>query len=170
MPAIAATQWPPRELLTLQRRLDELAQLVASPLDAVDDDARDWLARLLVIRSCGYLEQCVAATCRGYIAGRAGGPVKSFGVSWLERSSNPSADGLQGLVGRFDSMWAAELAEELDANDERMRRDLAFLVDRRHKIAHGLNENVRVPRALELKDTACDLADWFIRRFNPDRP
>jgi hypothetical protein len=169
MTGTAARQWPPRELLLLRRRLDELASLVASPIGEMDDEVRDWLARLLVVRSCGYLEQCVATTCRGYIAGRSGGPIKSFGVSWLERTSNPTAEILQALVGRFDATWAAELAEQLDVDDERMRRDLGYLVDRRHKIAHGLNENIRVRRALELKDVACELSDWFIRRFNPDR-
>jgi hypothetical protein len=156
-------------VLLLRQRLDELSALVAAPVTDMADDVRGWLARLLVVRSCGYLEQSVVSACRGYVDGRSGGPVRAFGASFLMRSSNPSAAGLQALVGRFDARWSEELEELLDADDERLRRDLGFLVDRRHKIAHGLNETVRVSRSLELKDNACELSDWFVRRFNPQR-
>lgn len=164
-----STQWPPRDVLLLRQRLDELSALVGTPVADMTDDIRGWLARLLVVRSCGYLEQSVASVCRGYVDGRAGGPVRAFGASFLMRGSNPSADALQALVGRFDAQWSEELGELLDADDERLRRDLGFLVDRRHKIAHGLNETVRAPRSVELKDIACEVSDWFVKRFNPER-
>ena len=73
---------------------------------------------------------------------------------------------LPHAVGEFP--WATLLVNVSGAFG--MGLLVAFLVDRRHKIAHGLNESGRVPRALELKDTVWDLGDWFIRRFNPDRP
>jgi hypothetical protein len=43
------------------------------------------------------------------------------------------------------------------------------LVDRRNQIAHGLSEGVGIRKALDLKITACEVADWFILRFNPLR-
>jgi hypothetical protein len=55
----------------------------------------------------------------------------------------------------------------LDANDERLARELAFLVDCRNKIAHGLNEGIGSQKALALKDVAVEIADWFVLRFNP---
>ena len=57
----------------------------------------------------------------------------------------------------------------LDADDERCRRELAFMMDRRNKISHGISESVNRSKALVLKDIACELADWFILRFNPER-
>jgi len=57
----------------------------------------------------------------------------------------------------------------LEADDQRLRRELAFLVDRRNKIAHGLNEGIGTVKALALKDVASEAADWFIARFNPGR-
>jgi len=161
--------WPPSEVTKLKLRLDELANLVALPAGDSPPEARDWLARLLVVRGCGYLEQTVILVSRGYLAGRSAGPVRTFGQSWLERGKNPWPDSLCLLAGRFDTEWSAELEALLEADDQRLRRELAFLVDRRNKIAHGLNEGIGTVKALALKDVACEAADWFIARFNPGR-
>jgi len=163
------TQWPPRELITLRERLDELAAIVASPQADLEEEVRALLARFLIVRSCGFVEQTVVSVSRAFVHERSGGPVKAFAASHLSRSANPSAEALLSTVGRFDADWTEEFRELLDEDDERVRRDLGVLVDRRHKIAHGLNETVRVPRALELHGAACELSDWFIKRFNPYR-
>jgi hypothetical protein len=72
-------------------------------------------------------------------------------------------------VGRFNATWSNELAELLEADDELLHRELSLLLDRRNRIAHGLNEGITGRKALDLKKTACTVADWFILRFNPSR-
>lgn len=166
---VAVEQWPPRGVTDLRRRLSELKELVASSQHDTPQETGDWLARLLVVRSCGYLEQMVMYSVRGYLAGRSAGPVRAFGQSWLERGRNPTPEWLTELVGRFDAQWSADLVEFLEADDQRLRREVAFLVDRRNKIAHGLNEGIRIRRALELHASATEVADWFLARFNPER-
>jgi hypothetical protein len=169
MPAVVVTQWPPREVTELRHKLDELAELVRQPYAGQPQEVRDWLARVLVVRSCGYLEQTTLEVCRGYVHGRSGGPVRAFGRSWLERGSNPTPDALIALVGRFDATWAANLHEVLEDDDQRLYREVSFLVDRRNKIAHGLNEGIGTVKALQLSQIACEVSDWFIARFNPER-
>jgi hypothetical protein len=95
--------------------------------------------------------------------------VKTFAHSFLERSKNPSLPNLLEQLGRFDSQLQSEFQAFLDEDDERLSRDLAFLVDRRHKIAHGLNEGINPARALALTESAKDVADWFVLRLNPTR-
>ena len=92
-----------------------------------------------------------------------------FAYSWLERTGNPSPESLTRLVRRFDGTLGDELDSFLDADDQSLRRQVHFLVDRRNQIAHGLNEGVGIRKALDLKGTACDVADWFILKFNPQR-
>jgi hypothetical protein len=165
-----ASQWPPWDVTSLRSGLDDLAALLELPKRKdLTQEALDWLGRLLVVRSCGYLEQTVVETCRGYIEGKSGGPARSFAHSWIERGPNPSPDALTALTGRFDAGWAADLESFLDADDQRLRREIAFLVDRRNRIAHGLNEGVGPTKALTLKDIACETADWFVLRLNPGR-
>src|SRR5712671_4406915 len=108
MSSLQVTQWPPREVSDLRRKLDELVELVRQPSEDVRQEVRDWLARLLVVRSCGYLEQTVLEACRGYVHGRSGGPARTFGRSWLDRGRNPTPEALVLLVGRFDATWANE--------------------------------------------------------------
>ena len=159
--------WPPRELQLLEQKLDELAKLTGDFKGGMTEETRSWLARLLVVRSCGYLEQVVNIVFRSYIGEKSGGLVRSFAHSWLERSRNPSVPNLINSLGRFDNDLQNEFQQLIDADDQRLSRELAFLVDRRHKIAHGLNESINPGKALALTEISKELADWFILRMNP---
>ena len=136
--------------------------------DSRDVDEQIWLTRFLVVRACGYLEQVVHEVVMGYIHGRVGGTVKSFSLSWMRKSRNPSPENLLDIVGRFDNSWRDELQEMLVANGGLLNQELLFLVDRRHQIAHGLNEGLNSRKAIELVSVSKQLADWFIRQFDPD--
>src|SRR5688500_9615639 len=93
--------WPPREIRQLEQKLDVLAASTGKAGPEVNDEVRAWLARLLVVRSCGYLEQTVVEVCRGYVDAKSGGLVRTYARSWLERSRNPSPDNLLEAMGRF---------------------------------------------------------------------
>src|SRR5665213_1902078 len=146
-----ASHWPPWEVTSLRQKLDGLADVVADPaVHGVPHEALDWLARFLVVRSCGYLEQTVSEVARGYLRERSGGPARAFASSWLERVPNPTPEALTALTGRFDSVWSVDLDDFLAAEDQRLSREISFLVDRRNRIAHGLNEGIGSQKALAL--------------------
>jgi len=95
------------------------------------------------------------------------GTVKSFAVSWMPRSRNPSADTLLEILGRLDPGIQEEFEELLTENDGDLRQRLSLLVGRRNQIAHGENEGMGTQSALKLYDTAKVISDWFVRRFAP---
>jgi len=158
--------WPPYQIVRLRSGLDELGATVSNNDDL---EILPWLTRMLVIRSSGYIEQTSREVFWGYVDEKAGGLVKAFGHSWLAKSRNPSPENLLDLVGRFDMRLRTELEEFLDERDQRLRRELAFLVDRRNHIAHGLSESINREKALALKNTALEISDWLILKFNPCR-
>jgi hypothetical protein len=163
-------RWPPWPVTSLKSNLDTLAGIIDPTMgNAISPEIQPWLCRLLVVRSSGYLEQVAVEVCRSYVYEKSGGLVRAFAHSWLERSKNPTPDNLIALVGRFDSKVCEEFIGILEDDDQRLRREIGFLVDRRNKIAHGLSESVNRSKALQLKSDACELADWFILRFNPSR-
>jgi hypothetical protein len=162
-------RWPPWEVTSLEAQLQSLVDVVESMTGEELREARDLLSRLLVVRACGYLEQSVVEVARAYVDHRAGGPVRSFSRSWMERSRNPTPEALEEFVGRFDAVYAEELTTLLDDQDQRLRRELHFMVDRRNRIAHGLNEGLGHRRSLALVTVSTEIADWFILRFRPDR-
>ena len=93
--------------------------------------------------------------------------VARYGVSWLGRGANPGPGNLVSLVQRFDPVFAEELSEFFGHDDELLKRDVAFLVDARNKIAHGRSESVRARRALDLSTSVHHVAEWFIQTFDP---
>jgi hypothetical protein len=163
-----AEVWPPAQTKIILDRLTELTTLVREQARTPDNqEITAWLARLLVVRSCGYLEQTVAETSRAYTRRKSYGLVRNFSLGWLERTQNPTPKALETFTGRFDQNLKEELSELLDADDGRLRRELSTLVEQRNRIAHGLNEGIRVRKALDLKEIACEVADWYILRFRP---
>ena len=92
-----------------------------------------------------------------------------FAMSWLGKSRNPTPDNLCELVGRFDLRLRDDLDCMLEADDQRLRRELGLLVDRRNKIAHGLNEGITASKAISLKTDVETVSDWFIANLRPSR-
>nr|WP_248844927.1 hypothetical protein [Streptomyces griseorubiginosus] len=71
------------------------------------------------------------------------------------------------LAGRFGGAFEDELRSLLDQDDQRLYREISLLVNRRHKIAHGLNEGLTGTKALALYECALEVAAWFLDSFNP---
>lgn len=158
--------WPPYQVERLRVALEELGSTVAATREP---ETLQWLSRMLVVRSSGYIEQTSREVFLGYIQERAGGLVRAFGQSWLDRSRNPSPDNLLDMIGRFDHALRVEFDQLLELDDQRLRRELAFLVDRRNHIAHGLSEGINRDKALALKAVALEVSEWLVLKFNPLR-
>lgn len=159
--------WPPYQVERLRVALEELGATVEANREP---DILSWLTRMLVVRSSGYIEQTSREVFRGYLDARAGGLVRSFGQSWLEKSRNPSPDNLLEMIGRFDYTLRTEFDQLLDFDDQHLRRELSFLVDRRNHIAHGLSEGINRDKALALKRVSLEVSEWLVLKFNPLRP
>lgn len=163
-----AVRWPPSEILLLERALDELSDAVRDRPGARTDDEQMWLTRFLVVRSCGYLEQVMYLCATNHLEAKSAGTARSYSLSWLERSINPSVSNISVTLGRFDQGLADEFELMLSENNGELQNDLSALVTKRHAIAHGKNEGLGATRALALCEVAKQMADWMIRSFCPD--
>jgi len=141
--------------------------LVQNPPPDQPDEVSRALARFLVVRTCGYIEQVVDRSCVAYIQSKSSAKVTSFGHSYFGRGANPSPDKLIAVVRRFDAGWATDLETTFNADDHRLSREVSFLVDRRNKIAHGLSESLGATKALSLVPVAHEVAKWFLDTFDP---
>ncbi|MEU0492045.1 HEPN domain-containing protein [Nocardiopsis sp. NPDC006139] len=164
-----ANSWPPYVLSSLRASIDQLAESIRERPRERSVDESVWLVRFFVVRTCGYLEQVVHETVKAYIDACSGGPVREFAHSWMARSRNPSPDNMLGLVGRLGGSFEESLRGHLEKDDQHLLREMHLLVDRRHKIAHGLNEGLNDRRALQLYDSAIEVADWFFGNLKPPR-
>lgn len=159
--------WPHLTITNLTRSLTSLEKVVASNDASRSDEVSAALARFLVVRTCGYLEQVVEECCKAYLKSKSCPRSSSFGSSWFGVGRNPSSVKLIDLTKRFDATWADQLETMLKADDEKLQRELAFLVDRRNVISHGLNEGIGTRKALSLVAPAKEIANWFIKTFDP---
>lgn len=163
-----ASQWPPWDVTSSLRNLQLLREIVNDPRSfGVEAEPLGWLSRLLIVRSCGYLEQSVFECARGFVQAKSGGLIRSFSLTWLERTRNPKPDALEELAGRFDALLRDELQLFLDQDDARLRRNLYALVERRNRIAHGANEGATRESALEMATVSEEVANWWILALNP---
>lgn len=163
-----SVRWPPPDLRRLERALDELAGSVRQRPTHRTDDEQVWLVRFLVVRSCGYLEQVMQLCAMGHLQETSYGTARSYSLSWLSRSINPSVENIRTTLGRFDAKFVEEFETMLSDGDGELANDLGALITKRHAIAHGENEGLGDRRALDLYEMSKQLADWMIRRLNPD--
>ncbi|MGX1709582.1 HEPN domain-containing protein [Streptomyces albidoflavus] len=146
-----------------------MAEWVKSPPGDRTDDEKIWLVRFFIVRVCGYLEQVTFECARAYIDGKSGGPVRAFSQSWIVRTKNPSPHNILSLAGRFGGGFEESLRDLLNADDQKLSRELEFLVNRRHRIAHGQSEGLNRERAVKLYEGALEIANWFLENLNPNR-
>jgi hypothetical protein len=163
-----SVRWPPSELARLEASLDELAESVREKPENRSDQEQAWLVKFLIVRSCGYMEQVMHICATGHLREKSYGTAKSYSLSWLSRSINPSAENILSTLGRFDAEFADEFREMLDKDNGSLANDLGALITKRHAIAHGENEGLGARRALDLYETAKQVADWMILRLHPD--
>lgn len=173
---MSPSRWPPWEVESSRQVLLQLRDHITRGIKPeqphelkLPSETLSWLARLLVVRSCGHLEQVVKECSKAYVAQRSGGPVQSFALSWMERSRNPSRENLVALLERFDPVWATDFVSFLVADDELLHRDLAWAVDTRNRIAHGENQGASVDKALATCASLQNIADWWISKVDPTR-
>lgn len=159
--------WPTREIVIIQQSLTTLEKVVQDLPHSTSDAINGSLARFLVVRICGTIEQIIEQCCKSYLLSKSDFRSSSFGHSFFGRGANPKPTALITLVRKFDPLWAEELEQLFLDDDELLHREIEFLVDRRNKIAHGLNEGIGVRKALDLVRPAEILTNWFIERFDP---
>lgn len=163
-----AVRWPPSNLRQLERSLDELADSIRERPQRRSDDEQIWLTRFLIVRSCGYLEQAMHRCAVEHLEANAYDTARSYSLSWLNRSINPSVDNILATLGRFDQGFVEEFEHMLSERNNELRNELGALVTKRHAIAHGENDGLGDRRALTLYEVSKSVADWMIRRFCPD--
>ena len=121
------------------------------------DNIEAALARFLTVRACGHLEftfdECVSEFARV----KSHPAVASHVRDGLFRGRNPRPDVLVKRLGALDPRWATSLDAHLSADDNRLRRELGLLVDRRNSISHGQNEGLGARKALELAELSLEL-------------
>lgn len=159
--------WPTREMQSLDRSFKDLENLIRDLPVSEEPEKSAALARFLVIRTCGYLEQVVEKSCVAYLENKSDFRSASFSRSWFGAGANPTPTKLVKLVSKFDPVWSESLNELFKRNDELLFREVSYLVDRRNKIAHGVNENVNIRKALDLVEHARKVAEWFTETFKP---
>lgn len=158
--------WPTLRIHQLRQDLDNLRTVVSGYHDS--DDVRAALSRFYTIRACGLVEKIVVECSNAYVDSRSDVRTTQYALSWLPWGTTSAHPGsLLEHVGRFDSVWREELEVFLKADDEFLWRELAGLVQKRNRIAHGESEGVSTVKALEYGDIARSVCDWFQARFDP---
>ncbi|NMM24770.1 MAG: hypothetical protein HHJ11_15005 [Phycicoccus sp.] len=135
--------------------------------DEISDNVRNALARFLAVRACGHIEFLFDECLATYVESHSHPNVAAYVRSGLFTGRNPWPNDLARRMSRINILWSQELDELFDENDELLRREVSFLVDRRNKIAHGQNEGMQIRKSLDLADHALSIGDWISERLDP---
>lgn len=157
--------WPNADIRTARH---EFANLI-NEVDARfrEDPSDSILSRFLLVRSSGYLEYGFETVLCGWAEMQSSPRVSSFVRSNFGRGRNPSPEKLCDVLGRFDTELRIKFEERISEDDDHVKREISWMVDRRNKIVHGLSENVRASKALDVARICYGLVDWLIEELRP---
>jgi len=156
--------WPTHEMVEGRRRLLQLRTMLGSlPLDDVSAE----LARFLVVRATGYVEQTFESCLQHFAEEKSHPAVARHVVGGLFHGKNPKSDTLIMRLRSFDEVWATSFGDYLADDDNRAQRELDYMVDRRNRIAHGGSESVNMRKALDLADIAVEIGERLITLLDP---
>lgn len=152
------------QVARLQYQLDALIAR-CEQLPAGTDEQADAF-QYAYVRLCGFLEQSLLWVGRSAVNRLANAEARSFGLSYLERSSrNPTDSYIIGYVGRFNTAWASDLSAWLEEDDR--GGTINSLVGIRNGIAHGTSFGGSATWFANYYVVVYELAEWLLARFDP---
>jgi hypothetical protein len=150
------------EIARLRRGLDDEITRAEAHSDL---DVRGDAAKYCCMRVTGFLEQALLVLGIEHVRRLASGTPQNFALSFLDKSSNPTAEAVLKYVGRFDPDWGADLHALLE-EDER-GQDLNALVGTRNQIAHGRSQGISIQRVKQHRANVDSVIDFLVTRFDP---
>lgn len=159
--------WPSHALNASRSLLEDLRDEVDSLEVDASSSTEQALTRFLVIRSCGHIEFTFDEAFCSFAESKASPSVASFIRTQFFRGAGPTPDRILGTLRKLEPTKADRMEQLIDKDDQRLRRELSFLVDRRNKIAHGQSETVRKRKALDLANVAIEVGDRIVAELDP---
>lgn len=157
--------WPSLDLKQSRDSLLELKSIVSAT--NVDAPLLAQLARFLSIRSTGHVEFTLDKCLEHFATAKSHPYISSYVISGLYRGRGVKPDTLIDRFRDINPELALRLETFLAQDDERLRRELAFMVDKRNRIAHGQNHGLSTRKALDLSDVAIEVGDWIVANLDP---
>lgn len=159
--------WPSHVIAESRRRLIDLSHELNGLADNSSAEVEQAISRFLVVRACGHIEFTFEESFCAFTESRSSPNVASFVRSGFFRGSNPKPTRLTETLRKLDPAISGTIVAYLEADDQRLSRELSFMVDRRNKIAHGQSENVSRRRALQLAEVALEIGDAVTASLDP---
>ena len=162
-----STAWPSQPLQQSRLRLSELRRTADSLPKDTQPDVADVVSKFLVVRATGHVEFTVDACIHSFALSKSHPHVAGYVESSLFSGRNPSPGKLVDHVAKLSPVWGQALQDFLLEDDERRKRELDYLVNRRNRIAHGQNESVNLRKSLDLCALAIEIGDWIVETMDP---
>lgn len=106
---------------------------------AEPDDQADWAKYLSVLVS-GYLEQALKEILLEFAGRQNAVRLQSYITGTWPESRNMKPSNIKDILSHFDTRWAREFEEWLEAGDQ-YKSEISSLVSSRNDIAHGKEAN-----------------------------
>lgn len=158
--------WPTQELQNSKKKLTELINLL-DEFGNEPPEVSSELARFLVVRSTGYVEHLFDTCIQCFAEAHSHRFIARHVESGLHKGRNVKPDTLLDRIKPFSDEWHKDLKDYFDADDCVVRRELNFMVDRRNRIAHGMNESINRRKALDLAHLALGVGDVILVLMDP---
>jgi len=121
-----------------------------------DDEMRSHLAKYICILCSGFLENAVHYIYSDYIKSETTSTtVISYSTLTINKIQNPNSEKFREIAKSFNVDWEPALRDFLQ-NEERSTA-INYIIRDRHKIAHGKDSDITLPRIREYHNKTVDV-------------
>lgn len=121
-----------------------------------DDEMRSHLAKYICILCSGFLENAIHYIYSDYVKNEtSSATVISYSTITINKIQNPNSEKFREIAKSFNADWEPALRDFLQ-NEERSTA-INYIIRDRHKIAHGKDSDITLPRIREYHNKTVDV-------------
>ena len=137
-----------------ENRLDYLFEK-SSQFSSDAEMLSEWTKYLCVL-TCGFVEQSIKRIYEAYVVHHANKEVNRYVERTLKRHRNPKMENICQIAGHFSKAWSKELEDKAEGQ---LKDSIDSIVANRHRIAHGEDVNLGLPKMKQYYKDALSVLD-----------
>lgn len=128
----------------------------------MDSEQEAWLAEIMTIWTCAYLEHVFRARVAEFARGGSDPATANYVRNQMDRIRNPRVSKMCGVLGDFNDEWKKRFRERAG---QPMLDSITSIVQQRNRIAHGERTDLTVRQVHDHFRAVRDLGDILAAVF-----
>jgi hypothetical protein len=143
-----------------QQYIRELDSLKTKTENENDEEVKNYLVKLLCVRTAGLLEVFLKTRISEYSKGKVPPEINRFLTSKFKDITNLKSSKFEDVLNSFSVDWRDKFRDYLDVHEQE-KLSLDSVIAQRHSIAHGQPSNIGFASMVQYYDDVKSIVEYL---------